>query len=196
MDQMSPVGNKERNFAPLPPEPNGRNKSMDAHDQIPPNPANSRHRCTVTFVGGAFQNSPLRPNQEGPALERSPSSHMRNPRSASFIQAEGEFTMDQTSPDDNKEWSFASLPPKPNGQNKSMGVHDRIPRNLANSRHRCTITLTGGAFRNFPLRPDQEGPASERSPSSHKRNPRSASFIQVELVQNMTVVSPAWPSRN
>jgi hypothetical protein len=85
----SPDGNKERSFVPLPQEPNGQNKSMGAHDQIPPDPANSRHRCTITFVGGAFQNSPLRPDQEGPASERSPSSHKRNLRSATFIRQIG-----------------------------------------------------------------------------------------------------------
>jgi hypothetical protein len=39
MDQKSLDGNKERSFAPLPPEPSGWNKSMGAHDRIPPDPA-------------------------------------------------------------------------------------------------------------------------------------------------------------
>jgi hypothetical protein len=60
MDQISHDGNKERSFAPLPLVPNGRNKSTGAHDRIPPDPANFRHRCTVTFAGGAFYYSPLR----------------------------------------------------------------------------------------------------------------------------------------
>jgi hypothetical protein len=33
---------------PLPPEPNGWNKSMGAHERIPPDLANSRHTCTVS----------------------------------------------------------------------------------------------------------------------------------------------------
>jgi hypothetical protein len=78
MDQKSHNGNKERGFAPLTPEPNGRNNSMGAHDRIPPDPANSGHKCTVTFADGAFQNSPLRRDQEGPASGRSPSLHKRN----------------------------------------------------------------------------------------------------------------------
>jgi hypothetical protein len=41
MDQKSHDGNKEQSFAPLPPKPNGRNKSMGAHDRIPPDSANS-----------------------------------------------------------------------------------------------------------------------------------------------------------
>jgi hypothetical protein len=72
MDQMSPDGNKKQSFAPLPREPNGRNKSMDAHDRIPPDLANSSHRCPVTFTGEAFRNFPLRPDQEGPSSGRSP----------------------------------------------------------------------------------------------------------------------------
>jgi hypothetical protein len=59
MDQKSPHGNKEQSFALLPPELKGQNKSIGAHDRIPPNPANSRHRRTVTLTGGAFRNSPL-----------------------------------------------------------------------------------------------------------------------------------------
>jgi hypothetical protein len=43
-----------------------------------------------------------------------------------------DITMDQKSADGNKEQSFASLPPEPNGRNKSMGVHDRIPPDPAN----------------------------------------------------------------
>jgi hypothetical protein len=33
-----------------------------------------------------------------------------------------------------KEQSFEPLPPKPNGRNKCMGAHDRIPPRPANSR--------------------------------------------------------------
>jgi hypothetical protein len=42
---------------------------MGAHNRIPPDPANSRHRCTDTFAGGAFRNSPLQLDQEAPASE-------------------------------------------------------------------------------------------------------------------------------
>jgi hypothetical protein len=59
MDQKSPDGNKKRSFVSLPREPNGWNKSMCAHDRIPPDPANSRHKFTVTFAGRAFRNSSL-----------------------------------------------------------------------------------------------------------------------------------------
>jgi hypothetical protein len=75
---MSHDGNKELSFALLPPESNGRNKNMGAHNQIPPDPANFMHRCTVTVAGGAFRNSPLQPDQEGPPSERSSSSYKRN----------------------------------------------------------------------------------------------------------------------
>jgi hypothetical protein len=85
-----------------------------------------------------------------------------------MIFSASDFTMDKKSTDGNKGHSFAPLPPKPNGRNKSMCVHDRIPPNPANSRHSCTVTFAGGAFRNSPLRPDPEGPASGRSSSSHK----------------------------
>jgi hypothetical protein len=41
---MSSDGNTEYSFTPLPPEPNGRNKSMGAeHDRIPTDLANFRH---------------------------------------------------------------------------------------------------------------------------------------------------------
>lgn len=83
---MPLTGNTEQSFAPLPPEPNGRNKSIGAHDRIPPNPANSTHRCTITFADEAFRNSTLPPGREEPAIERSPTSHKRNPRTASFIE--------------------------------------------------------------------------------------------------------------
>jgi hypothetical protein len=43
-------------------------------------------RCTVTFPGGAFRNSTLWPDLEGPALGRSPSLHKRNPRTTTFIE--------------------------------------------------------------------------------------------------------------
>jgi hypothetical protein len=86
MDQMSLDGKKERSFALLSPEPNDQNQSMGAHDQIPPDPANYRHKCTVTFASGAFWNSPLWLDQEGPASERTPYSHKRNPRPATFIR--------------------------------------------------------------------------------------------------------------
>jgi hypothetical protein len=69
MDQKLADGNKEQSFAPLPPEPNDQNRSMGAQKIIPPDSANSMHMCTITFVGGAFQNSPLQPDQEGPASE-------------------------------------------------------------------------------------------------------------------------------
>jgi hypothetical protein len=98
-----------------------------------------------------------------------------------------DFTMNQKSPDGNKGQSFVPLPPEPNGRNKSMGAHDRIHPDPANSRHSCTVTFAGGAFWNSPLPLDQEGPALERFSSSHKRNSRPATFIQAELVQNMTV---------
>jgi hypothetical protein len=91
-----------------------------------------------------------------------------------MIFSASDFTMDQKSPDANKGQSFAPLPLEPNGRNKSMGAHDRIPPDPANSRHSCTVTFAGGPFRNSPLRSDQEGSASERSSSSRKRNPRSA----------------------
>jgi hypothetical protein len=45
--------------------------------------------------------------------------------------------------------------------------------------NRSTVIFAAGAFRNSTLRPDQEKHASERSSSSYKRNPRSATFIQV-----------------
>jgi hypothetical protein len=35
MEQMFSYGKKDQIFAALPPEPNGRNKSMDAPDRIP-----------------------------------------------------------------------------------------------------------------------------------------------------------------
>jgi hypothetical protein len=50
MDPMSLGVNIEKSFAPLPPEPNGRNKSMGTRDRIPPDPANSRH-TPVEFSG-------------------------------------------------------------------------------------------------------------------------------------------------
>jgi hypothetical protein len=78
--------------------------------------------------------------------------------------------MDQKSRDGNKEQSSVSFCPEPNGRNKSMGTHDRIPPDLANCRHSCNVRFADGAFGNFPLRPYQEGPASERSLSLHKRN--------------------------
>jgi hypothetical protein len=59
-----------------------------------------------------------------------------------------------------------------------MGAHDRIPADPANYRHRCTAMYAGGAFRNSPLQPDQEKPASGKSPSSQKRNPRSTTIIR------------------
>jgi hypothetical protein len=68
-----------------------------------------------------------------------------------------------------------------------MGAHDRIPPDLANSRHSCTVMFVGGAFWNSPLRPDQEGPDSKSLSSSHKRNPRSTTFFQAGLVQKMTI---------
>jgi hypothetical protein len=88
-----------------------------------------------------------------------------------------DFTMDQKSLDGNKEQSFAPLPPEPNGRNKIMGAHDRIPPDLANSSHRCTVTFASGASRNYPLRPDKKEPTSERSPSSYKRNSRSTTLL-------------------
>jgi hypothetical protein len=57
-----------------------------------------------------------------------------------------------------------------------MGAHDQIPHDPTNSWHRCAVPFVGGAFRNYPLQSDQEGLASGRSPSSHKRNPRSATL--------------------
>jgi hypothetical protein len=69
---------------------------MDTHDRIPPDPANCKHSCTVTFAGGAFQNSPFRPDQEGSASRRSPSSYKRNPRPASFIQVVHKITVQTT----------------------------------------------------------------------------------------------------
>uniref|UniRef100_A0A453JXJ1 Uncharacterized protein n=1 Tax=Aegilops tauschii subsp. strangulata TaxID=200361 RepID=A0A453JXJ1_AEGTS len=38
--------------------------------------------------------------------------------------------------------------------------------------------FAGGAFRNPPLRPDQEGQMSGNSSSWRKRNPRTAAFIR------------------
>jgi hypothetical protein len=95
-----------------------------------------------------------------------------------MIFSASDFTMDQMSPNDNKERSFVSLPPEPNSRNKSIGAHDRIPPDLENSNHRCTVTFAGGAFWNSPLRPYQEGPSSGRPLSSDKRNHRSPTFIR------------------
>jgi hypothetical protein len=65
MDQLSLGVNTEKSFAHLPPEPNGRNKSMGAHDRIPLIQQNLGNRSTITFAGGAFRNSTLRPYHEG-----------------------------------------------------------------------------------------------------------------------------------
>jgi hypothetical protein len=43
---------------------------------------------------------------------------------AFIIFSDIDFTMGQKSSDGKKEWSFVSLPPEPNGQNKNMGAHD------------------------------------------------------------------------
>jgi hypothetical protein len=53
-----------------------------------------------------------------------------------MIFSASDFTKDQNmSPDSNKEQRFAALPPEPSSQNKSMKAHNRIPLDLANSRH-------------------------------------------------------------
>jgi hypothetical protein len=49
--------------------------------ELPPDPANSRLRCTVIFTSRDFRNSPLQPDQD---RHGSPSLHKRNPRSATF----------------------------------------------------------------------------------------------------------------
>jgi hypothetical protein len=54
MDQMSLGVNTEKSFTQHPPKPNGRNKSMCAHDRIPPIQQTPGNRSTVTFAGGAF----------------------------------------------------------------------------------------------------------------------------------------------
>ena len=57
------MSTKKKSFAPLPPEPIGRNKNMGAHDRIPPI-QQTPGKSTVTFTGGAFRNSTLRPDHE------------------------------------------------------------------------------------------------------------------------------------
>jgi hypothetical protein len=74
-----------------------------------------------------------------------------------MILSSSDFTMDQLSLDFNAKKSFAQLTPEPNGRNKSMGAHDRIPLIQQNLGNRSTITFAGGAFRNSTLRPDHEG---------------------------------------
>jgi hypothetical protein len=43
---------------------------------------------------------------------------------------------------------------------------------------RCTVTFIGVAFGNSTFRPAEEEPASGRSPSSQKKNPRTTTFIR------------------
>jgi hypothetical protein len=67
MDQMSLDVNTEQSFTQLPQEPSRRDKSMSAHDRMPPIQQTQGNKSTVTFVGGAFRNSTLRPDREGQA---------------------------------------------------------------------------------------------------------------------------------
>jgi hypothetical protein len=101
-----------------------------------------------------------------------------------MLFSSSDFTMYQPSLGVNREKSFAQHPPKPNGRNKIMGVHDRIPLIQQTPGNRSTVTFAGGAFRNSTLRPDHEGQASGRSSSSPKRDPRTADFIQAEPPRN------------
>jgi hypothetical protein len=56
---------------------------------------------------------------------------------------------------------------------------------------RCIVIVTSGALRNSPRRPDQEEPASGRSPSSHKMNPRTTTFIRQIVRPSHRRPSPA-----
>jgi hypothetical protein len=87
MEQMFPYGKKEQSFASLPPEPNGRNKSIGAPDRIPPIQQTPGIENVVTFAGGAFLNTPLRLDQEELASGRSPSLHKKDPWTTTFIHA-------------------------------------------------------------------------------------------------------------
>jgi hypothetical protein len=80
------------------------------------------------------------------------------------------------SPDGMKKQSFALLPLEPNKTAKIRTLVHTIEYHLIQQTPgiKCVV-FTGKAFWNSPLWPDQEGPASERSPSFHKRD--TATFI-------------------
>jgi hypothetical protein len=80
---------------------------------------------------------------------------------------------------DKKEQSFAPLPPKPNGWNKHMGEHDRIPPCPPNSMHHVHCYICRWCLPELNTLARSRRTCSGRSSSSHKSNPRTATFIQV-----------------
>ena len=89
------------------------------------------------------------------------------------------------SPDGNKDQSFTPLPPEPNGRNKSMGEHDRIPPDLANSRQRvhCYIRRRNLPEHNTSAR--SRGQASGRSSSWREKEPEDLHLYSTEQPEKM-----------